>query len=259
MLRKSPLILALMSAMAVSAVAFADPPAQDAAPPVPTGWDPEAAAKTEPAPATAPASDPAPATATAAAPATATAAAPAAEEPAAAEPAAKQSPVSLVEGAGKGGKVGYARKGVLELGGSAGLTVATNMRDVNFSPSIGWFIANNLEMSAILGVSHIRTEMESSTLITALVEPSYHMQFAPNVFGLIGIGVGGSYVKGLGGGFAVAPRLGANVMVGRSGVLTPSLSWQYTTHSVDAAGNNDTSMLAVSSALRINVGYTVMW
>jgi hypothetical protein len=230
MLRKSPLLVALTSVMAVSTVAIADPQ-EAAAPPVPTGWDPEAARTTEPA-------QPA---------------------PAAEEPAAKQSPVSLVEGAGTGGKVGYARKGVLELGGSAGLTVATNMRDVNFSPSIGWFIANNLELSAILGVSHIRTETESSTLITALVEPSYHMPFAPNVFGMIGVGVGGSYVKGLGGGFAVAPRIGANVMVGRSGVLTPSLSWQYTTHSVDASGNDDTTMLAVSSALRINVGYTVMW
>ena len=112
-------------------------------------------------------------------------------------------------------------------------------------------------MSAIVGVSHIRTETESSTLITALAEPSYHLPFAPNVFGFLGLGVGGSYVGGLGGGLAVAPRIGANFLVGRSGVLTPSLSWQYTTHSIDANGSD--AMLAVSSALRINVGYTVMW
>jgi hypothetical protein len=77
------------------------------------------------------------------------------------------------------------------------------------------------------------------------------------VFGFLGVGVGGSYIKGAGGGFAVAPRLGANMLVGRSGILTPSLSWQYTTHSVDPGAAEN--MIEVSSALRINVGYTVMW
>ena len=49
----------------------------------------------------------------------------------------------------------------------------------------------------------------------------------------------------------------ANVMVGRSGILTPSLSWQYTTH--DTMDTGQGALLVVSSAVRAQVGYTVMW
>ena len=50
---------------------------------------------------------------------------------------------------------------------------------------------------------------------------------------------------------------GGSFLVGRSGVLTPSLSWQYNTHdSMDTANG---VLLQVSSAVRANVGYTVMW
>src|SRR5687768_4902558 len=41
----------------------------------------------------------------------------------------------VVEQAGVGGAVGYGRAGVLELGGAAGLTLAQDIRAVNFSPS----------------------------------------------------------------------------------------------------------------------------
>ncbi|MGE3547682.1 MAG: hypothetical protein AB7L28_27395, partial [Kofleriaceae bacterium] len=65
-------------------------------------------------------------------------------------------PGGVVEQAGVGGTVGYGRPGVLELGGSAGLMLAPDFRTVNVSPSIGWFVAENLELSAILGVSNVK-------------------------------------------------------------------------------------------------------
>ena len=62
----------------------------------------------------------------------------------------------------------------------------------------------------------------------------------------------------LGAGLALAPRLGANFLVGRSGVLTPSISYEYT--SQDAMTTNDNiTVVAVSSSVRFNVGYTAMW
>jgi hypothetical protein len=167
----------------------------------------------------------------------------------------------FVEHAGVGGPVGYARAGVLELGGSAGLTVAADLRDVTFSPIVGWFVADSFQLSAILNLSYVSNGDDSSGVVSALVEPSYHLPFDPNVYGFLGLGLGGAYVADLGGGFALAPRLGANILVGRSGILTPSMSWQYTTHDVDTmnGGATSTATLAVSSALRMNVGYTVMW
>ena len=168
----------------------------------------------------------------------------------------------VVEQAGVGGVVGYGRAGVLELGGSAGMMLAPGFRNVNIAPMLGWFVTDNLELSAIMGVSNIKAGGESATVFSALVEPSYHIPFNRTMFGFVGMGLGAAYVSELGAGLAVAPRIGANFLVGRSGVLTPSLSYEYTTHnveSVDEEMGKDITLVAVSSALRINVGYTAMW
>jgi hypothetical protein len=165
----------------------------------------------------------------------------------------------LVEQAGVGGPTGYGRAGVLELGGAAGFRIGDGFSTVNVAPSIGWFVADNLQLSAILDIAHVSTEGEDATVVTALAEPSYHLPFTRGIFGFLGIGLGGSYVSELGGGFAMAPRLGANFLVGRSGLLTPSVSWQYTTQDVMQDEVNDSTVVAVSSAVRFNVGYTVMW
>ena len=182
--------------------------------------------------------------------------------PPVAAPAAELPPGGVVEQAGIGGVVGYGRAGVLELGGSAGLMMAPEFRNVNVSPMLGWFVADNLELSGILGVSNIKAGDESSTVWSALVEPSYHIPFNRTMFGFAGVGIGAAYTSQLGTGLAVAPRIGGNFLIGRSGVLTPSLSYEYTTHDVTSVEDGDmqnVSLVAVSSALRINIGYTAMW
>lgn len=168
-------------------------------------------------------------------------------------------PGGVVEQAGIGGDIAYGRAGVLELGGSAGLMIASKFRNVNIAPSIGWFIADNLEVSAILGVSNIKAGDESATVWSALIEPSYHLPFNRTTFGFVGTGIGAAYVSQLGTGLAVAPRIGANFLVGRSSILTPSLSYEYTTHTVDLGDTQNITLVAISSELRINVGYTAMW
>lgn len=170
----------------------------------------------------------------------------------------------VVEQAGVGGTVGYGRAGVLELGGSAGLTLAQDIRALNFSPSVGWFLVDNFEISGILDVSHLKAGESSATIWSALVEPSFHLPLNRSMFGFIGMGVGASYVSDLGAGMAVAPRIGMDFLVGRSGILRPSLSYQYTTHDAMAEGSTedgtaDVTLVAISSALRFNIGYSTMW
>lgn len=165
----------------------------------------------------------------------------------------------IVSQAGVGGVVGYGRAGVLELGGSAGFAFASDFRSMNLSPTVGWFLADNLELSAILSIENIKNGDNSSTLWSALIEPSYHVPFNRSMFGFLGLGVGAAHVSGLGTGFAVAPRLGMNFMVGRSGVLTPSLAYQYTTINSEMDAGSDVTVVALTSAVRFNVGYTAMW
>lgn len=168
----------------------------------------------------------------------------------------------VVKQAGVGGQVGYGRAGVIELGGSAGFTAASEFTNINITPSIGWFVADNLQLTGRLSFTYVSADDgmgndESGSLTTVLAEPSYHLPFSRTAFGFAGIGMGAAYVSGPGLGFALAPRIGANFLVGRSGILTPALSWQYTTH--DSMETEQGAVLVVSSAVAANIGYTVMW
>lgn len=165
----------------------------------------------------------------------------------------------VVEQAGVGGLTGYGRAGVLELGGSAGLLTSSDLTSVQIAPQVGWFIADNLQLSAILNFNYNKLDdAGDSTAFGALLEPSYHLPFNRTMFGFVGVGFGMAYLDGPGAGFATAPRVGANFLIGRSGILTPSLSYQYTTHSIEDAGQ-DRTLIGVSQAVRANIGYTVMF
>lgn len=157
----------------------------------------------------------------------------------------------FVENAGIGGTVSYGRQGVLELGGSAGFSANSEVTQFTLSPTVGWFIIDNLELSALLNITYVQTEdnfgnSSSATLASVLAEPSYHHPFTPSIFGFAGVGVGFSYQTGPGVGFALAPRVGGNFLVGRSGIFTPALTWE-----VNAGDQLD--------AIRVSAGYTVMW
>lgn len=153
----------------------------------------------------------------------------------------------------------YAERGTFELGANAGLMLAPELRNINVAPFFGWFVSDNLELSAIAAVSNIAAGDDSATVFSSLVEPSYHVPIDPGTFAFVGMGVGVAYENDLGAGLVVAPRIGANVVMGRRSVLTPSLSYEYTTHNVDADEMKNVALVAVASALRMNIGYTAMW
>ncbi|MDQ3364947.1 MAG: hypothetical protein M3680_05920 [Myxococcota bacterium] len=180
--------------------------------------------------------------------------------PPVASPGATLPPGGIVSQAGIGGVVGYGRAGVLELGGSAGFAFASEYRNISFAPSIGWFLADNLELSAILNISNIKAGDNSQTLWSALIEPSYHIPLNRSMFAFAGLGVGASHVSGIGTGFALAPRAGMNFMIGRSGVLSPNISYQYTTIDSGMDGGAGTvTVVSLTSAVLFNIGYTAMW
>lgn len=163
----------------------------------------------------------------------------------------------VVKQAGVGGQVAYGRTGVLELGGSASFTKATDFTSLSIAPSIGWFFMDNLEISAILSLSHLKAGATSATFLTALLEPSFHIPFSDTLFGFAGVGGGLSWLSNSTVGFAIAPRVGLNAMIGRSGVLTPQVFLQYSTH--DAIQTPQGTLLAVSTSYGAGIGYTVMW
>ncbi|MFO0603507.1 MAG: hypothetical protein U0324_10050 [Polyangiales bacterium] len=163
----------------------------------------------------------------------------------------------VVQQAGVGGTTAYGRAGVLELGGNIGFNVASGQTTLSISPTIGWFFADNLQISGIFSYRYANVQGVDAHSLQVLAEPSVHIPFSRTVFGFAGVGLGLSYVDGPGAGFALAPRLGVNIAVGRSGILTPAVNFSYATNDVIQTGNG--SLLAVSTSFGANVGYTVMW
>ena len=167
----------------------------------------------------------------------------------------------VVRQAGVGGTTAYARAGVLEFGGSAGLTYAGDLFNFRLAPTLGWFFMNNVEISGIVSLNYARTSTNGvtthATSLDILVEPSVHIPLSDVFFIFGGLGLGLSYADGPGAGFALAPRLGVNLMVGRSGVFTPALNLIYSTSG--AVDTPQGTLLTASTSFGINLGYTVMW
>lgn len=162
------------------------------------------------------------------------------------------------EQAGVGGSTAYGRAGVLELGGSLGVQANSKFSQVQANPSIGWFVADNFQVSFIPGMTYISAQGSDDLFaVDALVEPSFHLPFNDSVFGFIGVGAGVSYIEDNGAGLTVAPRIGSNIMIGRSGILTPSL--EYSLSTTDSIETSNGTLLAVNNATAFNIGYTVMW
>ncbi len=111
----------------------------------------------------------------------------------------------------------YARKGTMEAGASAGMMLSSQFRAINVAPSLGWFVAENFELTAIVAIANAKAGSANATTFAGIVEPSYHLPLNRSMFGFLGMGVGAAYEADLGTGLALAPRIGANFLVGKSG------------------------------------------
>jgi len=170
-------------------------------------------------------------------------------------------PGGLVQQAGVGGETAYARAGVLELGGSAAFGVAGELLTLRIAPSIGWFFMNNVQLSGIVSLNLAQATTNgvtnTSTSLNILVEPRAHLPLSRVVFLFGGLGMGLSYADGPGAGFALAPRLGADILIGRSGVFKPAVTFVYSTSG--AVETPQGTLLTASTSFGVNLGYTVMW
>jgi hypothetical protein len=153
---------------------------------------------------------------------------------------------------------GFGHAGSSELGAAFGVTIAADVRDLSGSLTIGRFVAERFELSALASLANVKAGAQSATLWSTVIEPAYHLALAPSIAGMLGMGVGVAYTHRLGTGLAVAPRIGVRFPVGRFGVVTPTLSYAYVTHrALDPVA--DLAANAVTRALRIQLGYAITW
>lgn len=163
----------------------------------------------------------------------------------------------LVRQAGVGGPVAYARTGVLELGGGLSFNHASDTTTLSVTPSVGHFITDNLELSLLGTVAYNDTHGVRSTSVIAVVEPSVHLPVVDQFFVFGGMGVGMAFHQGRGTGVALAPRVGFNMLVGRSGILSPAFNVNWSSNSAIETANGDRA-IAVRTMYGASLSYSVM-
>jgi hypothetical protein len=164
----------------------------------------------------------------------------------------------LIRQAGIGGTTAYARNGVLELGGNLSFNSAADNLQLSVTPHVGHFVTDNLELSILGTIAYNKINDAHKTNVTVVVEPSVHLPIVDQVFVFAGTGVGVAYNQGLGTGVAVAPRIGFNFMVGRSGILTPAFNVNWSSNSAVETQDGQ-RLVAVHTQLGASLGYSVMW
>jgi hypothetical protein len=150
------------------------------------------------------------------------------------------------------GRPAYGQKGAVELGGSVGLNWTNDAFGLDLSPTVGYFIMDRVELSALLRISYEDQEdddgeRESVKSGALIFEPSYHLPVREEVFVLAGLGMGiGHDDEEFD--FEIIPRVGLNIGIDLVGVVTPSLK-------MPILIDND----GTSAGLGLEVGYSVVW
>jgi hypothetical protein len=155
----------------------------------------------------------------------------------------------------------YTDKNTFELGESLALSWFENLFELEIATSAGWFFVKRWELSAALIYEYTNVKQpdgtrKGTTLIEFEIEPSYHHEIKPNllfVFGGIGVGYGydGEHSE-----LVVAPRVGINIQITRSGLLNPSVRVPIHIGNITGPMNDELGALV---GFEFDIGYTTFF
>jgi hypothetical protein len=122
----------------------------------------------------------------------------------------------------------YGQQGQWEVGGSLDGSWSPDAFTLGLSPFIGYFLLERVELSLILRLDYENDALPAGGRSDAfefsvLLEPSYHLPLSERLAVFAGVGVGYARAGGAGA-FDLEPRVGLNIDVGSSGVITPEIS-----------------------------------
>ncbi len=163
--------------------------------------------------------------------------------------------VEVAKNTGVGSDLAYASRSVVEVGGVLAFRHQSKTTNFRLSPSVGYFFIDNLELTLFpeLVITRIAADgdeagegAQTDWSVGVVLEPSYHMPFNDRLFAFAALGVGLNFAEDPGVDLLFRPRLGLDVLVGRSGILKPAAFMD--------VGVNDGL-----SAGGFEAGFTVMW
>jgi hypothetical protein len=153
----------------------------------------------------------------------------------------------------------FSARGTLEVGGAVGAIITENTSTFTASPTVGYFVADRIEVSGIFQIAYTRIEDafgndDSQTVGSLIVEPSYHYPLGPDVLVAGGVGLGGGY-DGDDINFQIIPSVGLDVLTSRHTVITPTLRMPI----VIADANEPESGTDTDIGLALDVGISATW
>lgn len=163
--------------------------------------------------------------------------------------------VEVAKNAGVGSDLAYASRSVVEMGGVLALRHQSETTQFRVAPSIGYFFADNLQLTLFpdLTITRIGADdgdagegAQTDWSVGAVLEPSYHMPFNDRLLAFVGLGVGLNFAEDPTVDLLFRPRLGLDVLAGRSGILKP-------------AAFMDVGLADGLAAGGLEAGYTIMW
>jgi len=126
------------------------------------------------------------------------------------------------------------------------------------SPSIGWSVLNNFQLSLITNLTWVNPKGNADSLLTfgVFAEPSLHVPLTNRFLIFGGVGIGAAFTDDEVG-FAIRPRIGFDILIGRSGIFRPAfdLTWS-SSEVVNQAG---TTFVGVQTSYGVSFGYHVMF
>lgn len=138
---------------------------------------------------------------------------------------ASEARVDVVEQAGVGGPTAYASAGVLEVGGSGSLFATRDFAGLRFAPFVTWFAFDGIAFSYIHEVYGGATVDGPWFATNVQIEVSVHLRTSDRLLVALAVAPGLLY-NGAELGLSIKPRIGLDVLVGRSGVFHPALYFQ---------------------------------
>jgi hypothetical protein len=172
--------------------------------------------------------------------------------------------MELKRQAGIGSDFAYAESGVVEVGGSISYSSTKSRVSSGFTPSVGYFFNDNLQISALTNFTYTHLKDAEATGDTTtrsgsiVLEPSVHMPLSRTQFVFGGLGLGMYFAKGQDTGTATAPRVGYKTLVGRSGLLTAALQGVYALNK-EENDNVEGTVITVENGANIDIGYSVLF
>jgi hypothetical protein len=164
--------------------------------------------------------------------------------------------MTVVEQAGVGGPLSYGTATVLEVGGAGSMSFAGKHLYLRMVPFVAWFVLDGLQLSYLHEIYVTKQNSRYRVATAPMLGASAHFRLTDRLLIATGPECGALY-NGDEWGVLARIKLGLDILVGRSGVLHPSIYGAWA--SVDTIDAGGTTVFGQHVSLGFDIAYAAMF